>query len=172
MEIVYLSDSSIKIRSKRSSVVINPLTKASASDSAIILGDVQMEKIATDPGMVLIYAEGEYEIGGIKISGIKNGENTVFSLLVDGIDILLGEAKILAKPQAKLKEHHMVIAAVTNPTDDGTFIAHFSPSVALFYGHDAQKLGESLNKEALKKTAKYQISVEKLPQEMETIVLQ
>lgn len=98
MEIKLLNDSTIFLKGKKESVLVDP-TKNDLSEnkgnSRIIIytsGDFNEDVLSNDE-KIIIKGSGEYEIGGIEIMGI-NGEdgNTIYRIVVDGfILVILGK---------------------------------------------------------------------------------
>ena len=98
MEIKLLNDSTIYLKGKKESVLVDP-TKTelveNKGNSRIIIytsGDFNEETLSSDE-KIIIKGSGEYEIGGIEIMGV-NGEdgNTVYRIVIDGfILVILGK---------------------------------------------------------------------------------
>lgn len=98
MEIKLLNDSTIYLKGKKESVLVDP-TKTelveNKGNSRIIIytsGDFNEETLSNDE-KIIIRGSGEYEIGGIEIMGV-NGEdgNTVYRIVIDGfILVILGK---------------------------------------------------------------------------------
>ncbi len=98
MEIKFLSNSTIFIKGKKESVLIDPSEKdllENKSASRIIVytsGDFNDVDILNNQ-KIIIKGGGEYEIGGVEITGV-NGEdgNTVYRIVVDSfILVILGK---------------------------------------------------------------------------------
>ncbi len=170
MEIVLLPKNGLRIRGKNASVLIDASDKT-LTHSAVILLDESI-RAATFPAgdAVVIQGPGEYEIGGIKIRGYRNGTYSMYSLTVDGIDILLGTIEALEKTQQKLKEHHILVAA-TNVVIDSSFVTSLASNAVLFYGEKGSGAVKGFASDAVKTLGKYQVTKDKLPQEMETVLL-
>ncbi len=168
MEITYIGNNEIKIKGKHASIGINPHDKSVEINGAIPLGNPKDIKVPD--GVITIDGPGEYEVGGIKISGLRAGSETVYYLLVDEVLILIGTLKSLESAHAKLTEAQIVLAQVTDTTN-ASFITGFTPNVVLFYGENAEETSKLLAKDGSQKMAKYQVTADKLPVEMTTIVL-
>ena len=179
MEIALLSSDSIRIKGKTSSIVINPENKSVALQAAILIGDQQGKNFITSEGIV-IDGPGEYEVGGIKISGTRGKDNrlelseasqeVVYSMIVDGVSIAVGTLSALAATQQKIKEHNIVLVMSLIELD-ASFITSIAISAAVFYGPEGAKVVSSFAKEGVREMPKYSTSFDKLPQEMETILL-
>jgi hypothetical protein len=104
MEIALLPKSSLKIKAKNATFVVDPHDTTQYS-AGILLG-----KSGVNIGefeMVILDGPGEYEVGGVKMTGIKSDGSSVYSLNVDGVDVVLGRVASLEKVQNKLKEHNI-----------------------------------------------------------------
>src|SRR5664279_576887 len=107
MEISILPQASLRIKGKHAALIIDPQEK-SAYNAAIFLNKNQSTTSVGDD-IVILNGPGEYEVGGIKIKGLKGENETLYSINIDGIDLLLGNINSLDKMQHKLQEHNIVI---------------------------------------------------------------
>ncbi len=167
MEIALLPKAGLRIKSKQVSLVVDASDKV-ACDGLLLVGK-SPEGISSDDA-VLIYGPGEYEIGGIKMTGMRAEADMLYSLNVDGIDILLGKLQALSKMQHKLKEYDIVVV-LCDVIDNASFITSLASNVVVFYGEKAGEIASTFGKENLKTVNKYQVTKEKLPAEVETILL-
>jgi len=167
MEIALLSKNAVRVKGKQASLVIDPPDSTESYQAAIYLSS--SGKIASDT--VAIVGPGEYEIGGIKISGVKSAAGTVYSLTVDDIDILIGKLPVIEKVQHTLKEHHLVLIQ-TEEESDASFVTSLATNGLLLYGGKAKDVIKKFAKEGMNEMSKYQVTKDKLPQEIQTILLQ
>lgn len=170
MEISLQSANSLKIRGKRASVYINPQDKTANYNMAILLSNPAKSSLKIREDVVVLDGPGEYEAGGIKVTGIKADNATVYSISLDNMDLLLGNRESLEKVHQKVKEHHVALIHA------GTFgNTSFAPGLGmnaiLFFGDKAKETIDTMAKEEKKESAKYTISSDKLPAETETILL-
>jgi len=170
MEIALLPKNGLKIRGKYASILVDALDKT-VLYSAIILLDCDTKTSAMQGGDgVLIEGPGEYEVGGIKIKGYRHDALVAYSLNVDGIDVLLGTIEALEKMQQKLKEHNIIVVAA-NSVIDSSFVTGLASNAVIFYGEKGNEVVKGFATETVKMLAKYQVTKDKLPQEMETVLL-
>lgn len=169
MEIALLPRESLKIKGKHASIVVNPQDKTQYNAALLIGMDQNAIKLNEDT--VLFNGPGEYEAGGIKITGIKNNENLAYSIIVDGIDMLIGQLSALEKMQQKLNENSIVIA-LTGQAANADFLTSLTSHVIIFSGAGAKETARTLEKDEVKSMSKYQITLDKLPAEIETVVLE
>src|ERR1039457_5118185 len=113
MEISILPHGSLRIKGKHAALVIDPQEK-SVYNAAILLNKTQ-KNISLGDDIVILYGPGEYEVGGVKIKGSKGDQDTLYSINIDGIDLLLGKINSLDKMQHKLQEHNVVIISCDHP---------------------------------------------------------
>lgn len=170
MEITIQAANSLKIRGKNASLYVNPQDKSATYNAAILLFSPSKSSLKINEEAVVIDGPGEYETGGIKISGIRAGKHTAYSLTVDDIEIVLGDIKTLEKLHQKIKEHN--IALIYSPEEESaSFATSIATNALLFYGENAEQVVDSLAKEEKKVTPKYQATLQKLPTETETVLL-
>jgi hypothetical protein len=169
MEIAILSQDSIRVKGKSSSIVINPQNKSVPLQAAILIGVQQGKNFNPEEGIV-IDGPGEYEIGGVKISGMRGKDEVVYSMTVDGVAIALGTLTALSAAQQKIKEHNIVVS-LTMTEMEAAFVTSIAVNSVLFYGPVADKVVSNFAKEGVKEMSKYSTTLDKLPQEMETVLL-
>lgn len=169
MEIVFLPGESLKIKGKHVTFVVDPKEK-STYDAAIIL-NFFIEELSVQSDAVIINGPGEYEISGAKISGTRNGEEVIYKLNIDGVDILLGRLGSLEKQQHRLNEQNIVVAYVDKATN-ASFVTSLASNVVIFYGEKANSLTGTFGKENIKTVQRYTATLGKLPAEVETVILQ
>jgi hypothetical protein len=167
MEIALLPKNAVKVKGKHATVIVNPVDDSTDYQAALFTQHSGKSK----DDAVAISGPGEYEVGGIKISGIKGSAGTVYSVTVDDLDILVGDLSVLEKAQHKLKEHHMVLI-LTVEERDASFVTSLATNALLLYGDKAKEVIEKFAKEGMTQTGKYQVTKEKLPTEIQTILLQ
>ncbi|MDP3987715.1 MAG: hypothetical protein Q8P80_01065 [Candidatus Levybacteria bacterium] len=168
MEIIALSVDSIKIKGKNTSVVVDPrLIKSKTEADAIVLlnenQDYDLSKIENQ--RLLIKGPGEYEFGGIKISGLSCGDDIVYEMLIDGLKIILGKAESIEKIKDKVGEHEVAVLKISSQFDQNLITA-IEPRVAVFYGEKAQEVDSNL-----KPVLKFATKSDKLPEELEKVIL-
>jgi hypothetical protein len=169
MEIALLTKSGIRIKSKQAAIAIDPQDKGTYE--AVLVMSKSVEEVTQPEDAVLILGVGEFEIGGVKITGIRSENDMLFSLIIDGVEVLVGKLQALEKMQHKLKEHQIV---VVNCDTEGvaSFITSLAENVVVFYGEQAVAVSASFGKENVKTLPKYSSTKDKLPAEVETILLQ
>ena len=168
MEFSLLNKSALRVKSKHASFVINP-QDATNANAALLLNDSLIPMSSDET--VFFQGAGEYEVGGIKITGTRHEDATVYSLSIEGVLVLIGSLPVLSSLQQKMKEHNIVVALCDEPSS-ASFITSLTTNVVLFYGSASNEVAEGFEKEKLQHMNKYSISAGKLPTEVETIVLQ
>lgn len=171
MEIALIGNDSVRIKGKHSAFVVHPTNKVSGVNGVLYFTTDAVDASKIDPGIVIIKGPGEYELAGIKIAGFRFSGDTIYSLTVDSMEILVGNASSIEKDHAKLSNHKIVLLFVDTAID-AAFISALEPKTVLFFGSKAEETLQQLAKEGFRKESKYQVTIDKLPAEMETILLQ
>lgn len=161
---------SLKIKGKTASVFFNPIDKTSQYNAAILLGNPSKSSLKIKEDVVALDGPGEYEAGGIKITGTASGDKTVFTLSVDGVEVLVGDRDALESSHQKLKEHNVLIVRAESLGTAG-FATALGTNATVFFGAHANEVSDTLNKDSKKTVSKYSIVAGKFPAEVETIVL-
>ncbi len=167
MEIALLPKNSLKIKGKHVAFVVEPpgLAKVMADKPA------GKEEMRIHADSVVIDGPGEYEIGGVKISGMRNEGEVLYNLNIDDVEILLGKLSSLEKEQHRLKEQDIVVVYVDSMTN-ASFVTSLASSVVIFYGEQASELASKFGKGNAAIMQKYSGTAGKLPQEVETVILE
>ena len=116
---------------------------------------------------VIVSGPGEYEVGGVKITGM-NQNGMMYVLHVDEVEVFVTSASALEKTLEGNEYEIIVINADTVLRE--SFITTLSPKVVIIYGLQASEAAKALGRDSIP-VAKYVISADKLPEEMEVIVL-
>lgn len=169
MEIALLPKSGIRIKGKQASVAIDPVDKT-VYEAVLILIKTP-DEVSKQDGSILITGAGEYEIGGIKITCFRSEADLLYSITVDGVDVLVGNLNALEKMQHKLKEHNIVVVTCQSE-GSSSFITSLTQNVVMFYGEKAVEISASFGKENVKTMNKFSSTKDKLPAEVETVLLQ
>lgn len=174
MDIVLLPKGTIKIRSKRAALSVDPVpaerAKAS-SDASLFLQKGVFQSVLPEGVRLAVVGTGEYEIAGIKIT-VKGGEDghLIYDIRVDGTELLLGRAEAIRRVQEyDMKEYAIVVVRVDGQLNASALTA-VSPRVVVLYGAKAGEAARQLGKQS-SPLAKVQVTTEKLPEEMEVMVL-
>ena len=174
MDITLLSENSIKIKGKKASFIIDPekeMQKNNA-DAIILLGNNSVDLSRVTDSRVVIDGAGEYEVGRCKINGIRSGEDIVYSLNIDNIDILVGKASSLNNVVDKLQEQKVAVINVDSEIKE-SIVTAIEPRLVVFYGQKREEAVKALGKETseVEKTKKLSFNEDKLPEEMGVAVL-
>ncbi len=173
VDVSILSKNSIKIKGKSASFVIDPVEEIQkiAADAVVFLKYNENESGASrvTDFRAILKGFGEYEVGGVRILATQSDENLLYALSIDGISIFLARTSGLAKIQ-EVGEYNILVLNVDSDFKD-PMVTSFSPKIVILYGEKASDAAKMLGKEA-SKSQKFSISVDKLPLEMEVIILE
>lgn len=172
MEIALLENNTLKIKGKKATIIVDPkkgLPKQTA-DGILIFDKGNFDPTRIDENRVVIDEPGEYEVGGIKISGITNGKGIFYSLNVDDLDMVLAKTSTLSKFSDEITEPKVAIINVDSELDSAS-LAAIEPRVVVLYGEKAEAGIKALGKEGITRTKKFAQTPDKLPEEMQVIWL-
>lgn len=173
MDITLLNNASIRIKGKNAVLITEP-KQVSAKTSA----DLTLSFIAGDTfvnskieGVRLNAAgAGEYEVLGAKIVGIAHEGRMVYSVKLDGLSFLIGANKTVDKLKEKLSDKNNVLILSVDEKFDEETITALAPQVVILFGDGASQAAKTLGSQA-SSISKYSVTAEKLPEEMEVVVL-
>lgn len=173
MEVTLLTPNCLKIKGKKASLIIDPTnslkTKTQADAVVVLSAHNTLETGKIEDFRLIIKGPGEYEIGGIKISGIQNQQELVYRILIDNTTILIAQTEGLDKIVDKIGGSDISILKV-NGKIDLSLLTSLEERLAILYGQtDESQVG--LDKETITKTNKVVTAKEKLPEQMEVVLL-
>lgn len=170
MEIVSLSKMALKIKGKRATLVINPdstLRGRVQADAVLAFPEITPDTTKIDDSRVILRGVGDYEVGGIKISGIKSGKHFAYTLFIDGISVAFADSNAIEGLRDALSGQQVLVLFVSEKVDMSP-VSALEPRVVILYG---EKAAEIAPKEGVTTTAKFVVTKEKLPEKMETMLL-
>lgn len=171
MEVMLIDKSSLKIKGKHASIVVDPIVKMTktAADAVLLL-----EKAGTDPervtdARIVISDPGEYEAGGIKITAIRGEKGMVYNLNVDNIAVLLSNVDSLGSVTEGIEGSQVTILKIDHEVES-SFATAVDANVLILYGEKAGEALKLLGKEPVS-TSKFSISSDKITEEMQLVWL-
>lgn len=175
MEITYLDNKCLKIRSKKASFIVDPSSNIpkTSVDFILLLRDEKYNLQKVADYRLVISGSGEYEIGGIKISGKRTDGDFVYSILLNKFELIIGKADAISKMPDKAKEHEFAILNTDSVLSE-SIITIIEPRVVVLYGDKTEESIKALGKDSsvVQRTKKLSIKEGQLPEEMEVVVLE
>lgn len=171
MDIAHLSETSVRIKGKSATFLIGEYEgRAKVSADAIIgFDDKPLESAAIEGVRVSLSGPGDFEVGGVKIVGIKTPGGTSYYMGLDNMVVLVAKASALSSKES-LKDASAVILYADTLVDT-SLLATIAPLAVVIYGPSAAATLHALGKESAA-VSKYSVTKDKLPSEMEAILLQ
>lgn len=168
MEVTLIAPSSVKIKGKQATFLVNPfLAKGKMQADAAINLFPQTLMPDIEGLRITLQGPGEYEVGGVKITGFGTSEKTQYYLVVDNIRILLTKSSLLKTKD--VREVDMLLLDADEATDQAA-IAETTARIVILFGQEAQGVYTTLGKTTESMT-KYTTTKDKLPAEMEVVLL-
>jgi len=172
MDIQILGRDSLKIKSKKATLAVDPkpsIPKFDADGIILLNNDGDLKRI--NNYRVCINAAGEYEVGGLKISGISLNGDTMFVLTSENMTVLVAKASSLDKATSeKIGEYKVLVIDADGDLNQGLVTA-MEPNLVIFYGLKAKEAAKNLGKGSTPASSKISILREKLPDEMGVAIL-
>jgi hypothetical protein len=167
MEVTLLG-SSIKIKSKQATFLVDPARakgKLQADAAINLYPEITIPDI--EGLRIILQGPGEYEVGGVKITGIGTSEKIQYYFFMDNIRLLLLKAS--AFKGKDVRDVDIVIIDADEQLDQTVFAGTNASSI-IFYGLNAQNILMSLEKN-VQPVTKYTMTKDKLPSEKEVVLL-
>ena len=172
MDIQIFGVDSLKIKSKKTTLAIDPKPSIQKFDAdAIVLLDKNSDVSRINNFRVVIDAVGEYEVNGLKISGVASEADIIYTIISDNIPVLIAKASALEKLSVdKVSECKILIINADSDLNQGRVTA-MEPSVVVLYGLKAKEVAKNLGKENAVSSPKIMLSEDKLSEEMDVMLL-
>lgn len=172
MEVALVSPQTIRIKGKVASFLVDPVpARAKQQADAIIwlTSGLSIDPTTIENLRVELKGPGEYEVAGVKVTGVKNGQGTFYLLSLDGMTIVLANASVL-KGKEHAQDAHMIVLHANEPVESSA-LASFNPQAVVVYGSQAGEVVKTLGKEAVTGN-KFAVTKDKLSAEMQVVLLQ
>lgn len=172
MDIQLLGKDSLRIKSKKTAVAIDPKSSVVKFDAdAVLVIDKTSDASRVNESRITIDGAGEYEISGLKVSGIKSDKEIMYGLNSDNVDTIVAYASSLETvPVDKIGEYKVAIINVDSDLKQSVVTA-MEPRVVVLYGEKAREGAKALGKDSAPTASKISIAEEKLPEEMDVMLL-
>ena len=172
MDVQILGQDSLKIKSKKTTLAIDPVTSIQKFDAdAILLTGIEGDINRVTNYRVIIDGVGEYEVSGLKIVGIKAEDGLVFSLISENVRTLVGKVSSLKQISAEKIGDYQVVIINADTDASESMITAMEPSIVVLYGLKAKETAKALGKEAVSVQSKISFAEDKLPEETQVLVL-
>lgn len=125
MEIRLINNRTALIKGKNESVILNPTLeeiKSNKTNSRVVLvTEKKYDQFGLNGEKVIIRGPGEYEVGGIEVTGLSGGEGqTIYIITVDGVDVgVVGNlsVELTDKKIERVAEIDVLVVALGNMTN-------------------------------------------------------
>ena len=172
MDIQIFDNDTLRLKIKKTTLAVDPKTKVTKFDAdAVLVMDKDTDPSRVNESRVTITGAGEYEISGLKISGINSEKDVLYGLSSENSNILVAKASSLDKISSeKLGDYQVVVVNVDSDLNQ-SLITAMEPRIVVLYGEKSKEGAKLLGKESTQKSSKISISEDKLPEELEVMIL-
>ncbi len=172
MDMTLLDKDTVRIKGKKASLIVDPSQKSpkSPADCVILLGkEGALERV--EGARLVVNDDGEYEVGGIKITGSTNdGSGIVYGLNVDGTQVILAKTSTVEKLADTGSEADIAVLNVDSLLNEAV-VASLEAKAIVLYGERASEGLKALGKQDLSAVRKVTLGKEKIPAESETQIV-
>ncbi len=173
MDISILDNSSVKIRFKQTTFVVDPSADiAKISSDAIILLDrgnnLSLEAVER---RIIINGPGEYELNGVKVLGVKVDKGFVYGISDDGFGTILGKTSEISKIKEEFNTECQIALLNVDDNLNQSIVTRFEPKIVVLYGANKENGAKVLGKVNVSPIKKFTVTKDKLPQETEVVAL-
>lgn len=172
MEITLLTSDSIRIKTKTATFVVEPFggkIKTQADAVFVFSRENALSVDGVEGSPVIFAGPGEYELKGIKFTGIGKVLSSGYQGKIEGMEVCVTKASLAAQAKELFSEYDVVIIH-EDVLLDQAILASMNARVTILYGEKAAEHIKTVGKE-VSPVSKYTITKDKLPQESEIILL-
>lgn len=176
MDIISLGHASFRIKGKLATVVTDPYKFSKRVETDIVTTSQKQELTMIDGHPYVIAGPGEYEVKGVGVVGIQAGSTTLYRIEIDGVAIVhLGtlDRELTSAEVDELDGVHMLMVPLAFARAVSV-INEIEPMVVIPMNYEKPQLDtflKEIGKEAIPQV-KLNITKDKLPAEMQIVVLQ
>ena len=179
MEIKYFGDEKIYLKGKKENVWINPGKdefEGKGGEARVVIftnREKNFVKVGKENEKVIICGVGEYEIGGVEITGV----NSMYALSMDGIKIVVVseiEGEITEKKKEKLEEADVLIININATAAEIAKKSAANYIVPVNYENDEKELKsflDAFDEENLEAIESLKVDKDNLPEGAEVVLL-
>ena len=179
MEIKYFGDEKIYLKGKKENVWINPGKdefEGKTDEARVVIftnKDKNFVKVGKENEKVIICGVGEYEIGGVEITGV----NSMYALNMDGIKIVIVgeiEGEITEKKKEKLEEADVLLINMNATAADIAKKSAANYILPVNYEKEEIELKnflDAFDKENLEAIESLKVDKDSLPEGVEVVLL-
>ena len=174
MDVAILGNNSLRIKGKMASIVVDPSTSTPKTEAqAIILlsANPDFSDSEIEGSRINIKSPGEYEVSGIKISGLSADGELVARVDADGLKVTVGKGKAIERIQDKLEDCPVLVINADSEFNY-SILASLEPNLLIVYGEKRAEVAKALGKESIDKANKFSFSADKLPEDMQLVILE
>jgi hypothetical protein len=173
VDVFTINNTSIKIRFRRVSFVIDPPGDGGKTncDAVVLFNSAAKDLSKVADYRIVINGPGEYEISGVKVSGIGVDGGFVYNIIGDSMGVFLGKAKEISKIKDKLNIESQIVIINVDSEFAESALTEFDPKVVVLYGEKKTIGAKTMGKENTTDTKKFTITKDKLPEGMEIVML-
>ena len=172
MDVQVLSGNSLKLKIKKTALVIDPESSIPKTDADVVISfEEKPEASRVANARVLINGAGEYEVGGLKISSVKIGNSLLFSFGLENLEIALIKASSLLEISSDKIKNYEIVLVNTDSDINQSILTAMEPRVIVLYGEKMKEAARKLGKAGSAASSKISFSEDKLPEETEIYLL-
>jgi hypothetical protein len=172
MDFQIFGEDTLRIKSKKVSLAVDPREKILKFEAeAVLLTDSAFDVSRINDYRVIIDGSGEYEVSGLKISGIKSTEGIIYELTLDNTNILIAKASTLEKISTDKLDDYKIVVINADSQVNQTVIIAMEPRIVILYGQNKKECAKKIGSGLASISSKISLSEDKLPEELEVMLL-
>lgn len=172
MDVQVLGQDTLKIKIKKAGVAVNPKSSIQKFDADVILinrDNCDVKRV--NNYRVVIDGAGDFEVSGLRVRGIRVGEGLIYELSSENAVILVANATALENVSSERLDECRIAIINANGNLNASLITALEPRVVILYGEKAKESAKEFGRENVSALSKISFSEDKLPEEMEVMLL-
>lgn len=170
MDVIALSADCLKLKIKKTSIIVNPVPGISKTEADVILGLGKIDTTRVNNTRLIIGGVGEYEVGGLKISAESLTNGLIYSFSLDSKNVALVKASVLTNAVTdNIRDYDIVILEADEAVNQSAITA-MEPRIIIVYGKLSKEIAKELGN-IQDTSSKISVNEEKLPEETAVYLL-
>lgn len=163
MEIKSIRDSTLLLKGKTASLILDPQTISIGEE---VEGEIKSSRL-------VISGPGEYEVKGVKILGVAAGERTNYEIKIDGLKLAIIHGKITEKYEEVFSDLDVLLLSL--PVDGPSpqeLVLKLEPKIVVVYKtEDPTKFLKDIGREGVLPSSRLVVKKDSIPAELEAVWL-
>jgi hypothetical protein len=165
MEVALVSDQCVRIKTKKAQF-LTPVGGKFEKEEDVVL---RFEKTRQEGSLHVFDGPGEYEVSGVKLTGLGKTEVTGYLSKIEGMDVVICRSSSITRLKDQVSDVQICIIDAHTPLGTAD-VANLNPKIVVVFGEHAAAYAHTISTE-ITPTAKVSLTKDKISDELQVILL-